>query len=303
MSARLLSLRHSESDSAPAAQDDVPTRSRRRKIAAFDQDREIVLFDELSLVFDKRNSALGGGSSLFSELVAARTPEDRMIIIRSVLAVMGFSSFGYGILQLVGERVIRQFALTTYTPPGWVNRYFRERYFELDPRLRASRTSTLPLIWDTRYLADPAQLDSRDPQAKRFLLDLDSHGLHSGIAFGLTIPSTLLHAVIYLDSANPRKDWITESVVGQAFTLGLSMHRFVSSCTQTITQRFGAEDLSEMQRAVLVCLANGLSDKEIAARLKTTAHNVDYHLRTLRRKHAAVNRTQLAYVAGRLGLV
>jgi DNA-binding NarL/FixJ family response regulator len=58
-----------------------------------------------------------------------------------------------------------------------------------------------------------------------------------------------------------------------------------------------------MQRQVLVGLASGLSDKDIAARLKTSAHNVDYHLRILRRKHDALNRTQLAYVAGRLGLV
>jgi DNA-binding CsgD family transcriptional regulator len=303
MSARPLSLWQSEPDSPSPIPKDAPKRSRRRKVPEFDQDREIVLFDERSLVCDKRKVASVNGSHIFGELIAARTPEDRMIIIRSMLAVMGFSSFAYGMLQLVGERVTRQLFLTTYTPSAWINRYFRERYFEVDPRLRASRTSTFPLVWDMRYLSDLSLLDNRDPRAKRFLLDLDSHGLRSGIAFGLTIPSTLWHAVVYFDSANPRRDWVTESVVGQALTFGLSVHRFVSSCTQTITQRLGSEDLSEMQRGILVCLANGLSDKEIGARLETSPHNIDYHLRILRRKHGAVNRTQLAYVAGRLGLV
>lgn len=302
MSAQLLSLRQSEPDGRPSARHILPVRSARPEVPGFDSEREVEFFDERSLVFDKRKSGLIGGSRIFGELIAAQTPAARMTIIRSVLAVMGFSSLAYGILQLVGERVTRQSFLTTYTPSNWVNHYFRERYFELDPRLRASRTSTFPLAWNLSYLSEPALLDTRDPRARRFLLDLDSHGLRSGIAFGLTVPSTLLQVVVYLNSTNPSKDWMTESVVGQALTLGLSLHRFVSGCTQRINQFLGTEDLSEMQRRILICLASGLSDKEIAAKLKTSAHNVDYHLRTLRRKHGALNRTQLAYIAGRLGL-
>jgi DNA-binding CsgD family transcriptional regulator len=303
MSAQLLALRQSEPDSQPSAHHILPGRSGRAEVAEFDSEREVVFFDERSLVFDRRKLGLIDGSRIFNELIAAPTAAERMTIIRSMLAVMGFSSLAYGILQLVGERITKQFFLTTYTPVGWANHYFRERYFELDPRLRASCGSTFPLSWNLSYLSEPSLLDTRDPRARRFLVDLDNHGLRSGIAFGLTVPSTLLQAVVYLDSTNPRKDWMTESVVGQALTLGLSVHRFVSSCTQAITRRVGAEDLSEKQRQILICLASGLSDKEIAAKLKTTSHNVDYHLRTLRRKHAALNRTQLAYVAGRLGLV
>jgi DNA-binding CsgD family transcriptional regulator len=61
--------------------------------------------------------------------------------------------------------------------------------------------------------------------------------------------------------------------------------------------------LSAMQRRILTCLAAGMSDKEIAIKLHTTAHNVDYHLRLVRRRYGATNRAQLAYIAGRLNLI
>lgn len=62
----------------------------------------------------------------------------------------------------------------------------------------------------------------------------------------------------------------------------------------------GRDDLSEMQKRILGCLADGLSDKEIALLLQTTSHNVDYHLRLLRRKYGAVNRARLAFLTGEM---
>lgn len=68
-------------------------------------------------------------------------------------------------------------------------------------------------------------------------------------------------------------------------------------------QRSDTDGLSETQKHVLAGVSKGLSDKEIARRLRTTTHNVDYHLRVLRRKYQVVNRAQLAYVAGRRAIV
>jgi DNA-binding NarL/FixJ family response regulator len=44
---------------------------------------------------------------------------------------------------------------------------------------------------------------------------------------------------------------------------------------------------------ILSCLAEGLSDKQIAARLDLSLSNVDYHMRQLRLSFGARNRVQL----------
>lgn len=52
-------------------------------------------------------------------------------------------------------------------------------------------------------------------------------------------------------------------------------------------------ELSDMRRDILRCLADGLSDKEIARRLSLSCYNVNYHLKYLRKRFSARNRVQL----------
>ena len=56
-------------------------------------------------------------------------------------------------------------------------------------------------------------------------------------------------------------------------------------------------ELSAVQKDILHCLAGGLCDKEIARRLALSSHNVDYHLRQLRKRFSVNNRVQLAKAA------
>ncbi len=55
-----------------------------------------------------------------------------------------------------------------------------------------------------------------------------------------------------------------------------------------------------MQRDILACLAQGLSDKEIARRMDMSIFNVDYHMRRLRSHFGVRNRVQLAAAAALL---
>jgi DNA-binding NarL/FixJ family response regulator len=56
-------------------------------------------------------------------------------------------------------------------------------------------------------------------------------------------------------------------------------------------------DLTSVQRQILHCLLQGLSNKEIARDLILTTYNVDYHLKCLRKRFSAHNRVQLVGVA------
>jgi DNA-binding NarL/FixJ family response regulator len=98
-------------------------------------------------------------------------------------------------------------------------------------------------------------------------------------------------------------DWITDHVLAQALSLGLSLHQRCSAYVRASHKLAVARDLPEPQERILRMVVEGLSDKQIAQRLDTTVHNVDYHLRRLRDRFGAQNRNQLAYAAGRTGAV
>ncbi|MGT2433925.1 helix-turn-helix transcriptional regulator [Cupriavidus basilensis] len=163
----------------------------------------------------------------------------------------------------------------------------------------------MPLVWD---LASLARGQARVEPAMRALLQtMDEHGLRSGVMFSLGAGKGMNHAIVSLSSPHAGREWISDSVLGQSILFGMALHQVWRAPLRTFTRntRVSGEDapLTVMQSRVLTCLAAGMSDKEIAIKLHTTAHNVDYHLRLIRRRYGATNRAQLAYIAGRLNLI
>jgi DNA-binding NarL/FixJ family response regulator len=59
-----------------------------------------------------------------------------------------------------------------------------------------------------------------------------------------------------------------------------------------------AKPISQVQRRILSALTQGMSDRQIADQLQMSTHNVDYHLRLLKKRYGAQNRVHLAYLAG-----
>ncbi|MFI5756575.1 response regulator transcription factor [Streptomyces sp. NPDC051569] len=59
--------------------------------------------------------------------------------------------------------------------------------------------------------------------------------------------------------------------------------------------------LTPREQEVLALLAEGDTYRMIAHRMGVSPHTVDTYLRRLRRKTGAANRTQLAFVAFKLG--
>ncbi len=64
-----------------------------------------------------------------------------------------------------------------------------------------------------------------------------------------------------------------------------------------------AEPLSEREAEVLSLVAEGLANKEIAARLRISEHTVRFHVRALLGKLGTQNRTEAVVRALRLGLI
>jgi DNA-binding CsgD family transcriptional regulator len=266
-------------------------------------DQNVSFLEEHDLTFDLSATRYDNRLRITNELIAAPNATARMTNVRSMLSIMGFNSLHYEARQLSGEQVAKTFFLKSYVPSQWATGYFREGFNAIDPRIDGIRSSPAPLIWDLNSLAKAQPGNAQTPKMRQFFDDLMRHGMSSGIAFSLTVPLSQMQIIISINSANASRDWIAPSVAGQALILGLSVHEYIKGCTAGLMQRTGIDDLSDMQKHVLAGLSKGLSDKEIARRLRTTVHNIDYHLRALRRKYRVMNRAQLAYVVGRLAIV
>lgn len=241
-------------------------------------------------------------SSIAGELVSTRDPAERMRLIHGMLRIIGFTHLSYVTLHASGERISSATFLDSAAPAHLDDAYFSQGHYLIDPRLQTMADSGMPVVWDIDHLC--ASLRSLLPtlRVRDFLSSLKSAVAHSG--FMLRVPIANVPLQILISFAAPHRDrgWITDAVFGQALMLACALHQSISGSVCLALQDNEAS-LSSMQHRILACVASGMSDKEIAQRLHTTTHNVDYHLRFLRKRYAASNRTELAYAAGRLGLV
>ncbi|MET0349167.1 MAG: autoinducer binding domain-containing protein [Rhizobacter sp.] len=228
-------------------------------------------------------------------LVAQTSPEGREVLVRGLMADVGFDWFGYGTVALRQRGGEPRSFFTTYAHAPWVRRYFGERYHEVDPRHTDAPRSGLPLVWSLDDIA-ARERDPRDAaRSGRFVADLEHSGIRSGMFFQLPSPAAPAERVVLsLMSRTGGRAWMNDAVLGQALTFGLCMHEFLSC---HVAPAGGPDLLSAVQRNILNCLSRGHSDKEIANRLQLSTHALDYHMRQLRRRFDVHNRVQLVNAA------
>lgn len=239
--------------------------------------------------------------ALLVALMAAETPELRQRSVKAMLQSLGFEWLGYGCFSQAGDRPVPRSFCTTYADPAWTQRYFTESYHLVDPRLQRVPESGLPVMWTL----DELEVEADTPSylrglRQRFFDDLRATGAGSGVMMGLPgMPGRDRH-IISLVSKRPSRDWMTDAVLGQVLTLALCLHEFYSRYTlapQANDPRSAAGTLTPLQSEILARLARGLPDKLIAAQLDLSLHNVDYHMRQLRKRFGVRNRLQLMQAA------
>ncbi len=255
--------------------------------------------------FGQQAAALRAEMVVAVQLMSAEEPEERARLLRALLHVMGFSALAYARVDERAEHRLtaHAWALDDTAPHHFGRDYIEGGYGGLDPRLAAVSASSVPLVWDLDWLLRAWRRDG-SPEALRGLFPaLECEGVQSGVMFSIPTAPGGVRAVVSLAAGRTGAEWIAEHVFVQALAFGLSLHRFASD-PRRLAIEVGAPDvvqketLTEMQARILSCLVGGLSDKQIAARLQTTPHNVDYHLRLLRRRYGAANRTHLAFLLG-----
>lgn len=259
-------------------------------------------FDEASVSPSTQRFRPAFGTHFVDELCTARSADDRSRVVRSVVHMMGFDTLAYATVQRLPTGLEWRSVLTSYISRAWLDRYLNQNYMDVDPRLHAACESASPFVWDLDHLA-ARNRSPRSEAVQSLLSDMDGQGLRSGLMFGINTAEPDTRAIVSLCCSNPRREGITDGIIGQALVFGLSLHEFFASTDHPGRTVQAEHGLSNTEQQILSCVARGLSDKEIAQRLATSYHNVDYHLRAIRRKLGASNRTHLAYLSGRMSLV
>ncbi|WP_293026913.1 LuxR family transcriptional regulator [Pandoraea sp.] len=262
---------------------------------------EFICFDETQLkVTDTGRERPGGVPSLVRDLRAAAGAADRQRLVRGTLYTIGFEWLGYGTMLPSSEGFAPRTVFTSYANPEWTERYFAERHYLIDPRLKESAHTCLPLAWDVEDLERSLGKAGWTNEGRRFIEDMLGSGIRSGICLALGSPANASELTfISLLSRAQSRQWIVDGIFGQAVTLGLCVHEFITQYARITTpaQPSDKRALSPLQQEILQCLSRGLSDKQIAYCLNLSSYNVDYHLRQMRRRFAVRNRVQLVNAA------
>jgi DNA-binding CsgD family transcriptional regulator len=246
-------------------------------------------------------------------LANARSDAERARIVAGLLHLTGFSTFTYFALEFTGDRVQRLFLHEAFTPSTYRGEYVRRHHFNVDPRTFGARMYNVPVVWDLRNL----RRESERPEAtfvrdgdngaretlEDFLQTMRDDGMCSGIMAPIAMPGRRLHAFMSFTAPRRSRDWITSSTVELALTIGLSVHKVGSPKLITTAREHTVNGLSAFELRLLTCVAEGASDKEIGRRLDTTPHNIDYHLRKLRKRFGVSNRIELTYLLSKLELI
>ena len=240
-------------------------------------------------------------------LAAAQNACERSRMVNGLLHLIGFSTFAYFGLEIARERIERLFLHEAFIPGTYRGEYVRERYHEVDPRTVAARQGSLPLVWDLQQLRaqpfDSLQTDRAQEGLEAFIRTMREDGMRSGLMFAMSIPGTRLHAFMSFTAQRRNRDWITSTTLEQALSIGMSVHTIASQQLTSVARERTSEGLTAFERELLLGIAEGASDKEIGRRLDTSAHNVDYHLRKLRKRFGVANRTELTYLTSKLELI
>ncbi len=255
-------------------------------------------FEECDLSLESLSTERHAPSSrLHAELVNEPCPRRRSSIVRHALHHLGFEWLAYVTMTVRSSGPVPEAFLATYAHRDWAARYFEKALWAADRRHVLAGRSTLPLAWTVDSLAESLNRDvERDSQAMDVLEAMAAHDVRCGLFHALPTPDPHEYAVISLTAPGTSCGWMDDGVVGQAMVLATSLHELVSKATRAGDTN-SVMALSSTQRRVLERLCDGHGDKRIAAELGMTTHNVDYHLRALRRRFGARNRVQLAQMA------
>ena len=222
---------------------------------------------------------------------------DPVSVILGWAAALGFDGATY----FAAARDVRRGPMTSWSTWGdrWDIAYRERRYADVDPRVQATRSRSLPCLWESGSIVARGRL-------ARFLCDAGSHGIRSGVA--IPIGAAESRAVVAFDASDaqvaPARRAALLAALGDMLWVAHAVHASrhpVPPVPATPVATSGP--LSERELDCLAMSARGLTSRDIALKLGIASRTVDFHIGNVLAKLAASNRHEAIAKAIAQGLL
>ncbi len=179
-------------------------------------------------------------------------------------------------------------------PLDWVTSYASRGYAFRDPVIRRMKSASAPFFWN-----ELEQDVKDDPVGARIMGEAADCGLKNGFSTsfitldGQAVGFSLAGQDFTVD---PEMRGVLNLIASYAIGRAIALQQESSSEAKRIT-------LSAREREALQWAAEGKNDWEIGEVMNISEHGADKHLRAVRAKLGAINRTQAVAEAIRRGLI
>lgn len=181
-------------------------------------------------------------------------------------------------------------------PQEWVSRYSTRGYAFVDPTIRRMMSGTSPFYWNE---LDPDIKD--DPAARRVMEEAEEFNLKTGFSSSLltldgqSVAFSLSGRQL---SNDPEMRGMLTLIASYAIGRAIALNQ-----EATTSEQGKMVSLSAREREALQWASEGKADWEIGEVMNISEHGADKHLRSVRSKLGASNRTHAVAEAIRRGLI
>jgi DNA-binding CsgD family transcriptional regulator len=195
---------------------------------------------------------------------------------------------------------------------GWPRQYTehwekRRNSFHASVLLRC-RSERLPFCWRADSVTSASGSDPCDRRpslkSRRIVRELTELGLCSALVVPMHLPRGRVASVGWWGSLQADR---LESLVDESgtslFVLASHFFEILRRSAMLEPGRGGAATLSAREIECLTLAANGFTDREMAERLRLSAHTVHFHLNNAASKLNARNRIHAVGLAAQLGII
>ncbi|MGH6853195.1 MAG: helix-turn-helix transcriptional regulator [Methylocella sp.] len=229
------------------------------------------------------------------DLDRARNLEDISAQVLRHASEMGAEHVMAGTIPGAGPRRKQlSHALFAEFPTEWLNRYLSRGYVLKDAIILRAKSNAAPFFWN-----ELAPFIDADPEARLVMEEAREFNLIGGFTAaiptldGQTVGFSIAGRHFEID---PDRRGVLTLIASYAIGRAIALRQESTNQSKKIT-------LSPREREALQWAAEGKADWEIGAVMNISEHGADKHMRSVRAKLGAINRTQAVAEAIRRGMI
>lgn len=215
--------------------------------------------------------------------------DDIFNLIVNMAADLGFDNVAYGCFS--GELELEDLApaVRLNYPDAWVDRYFNEGFFEIDPVVTNIMNAGRITLWSNL---------ARTKQEKDFISLASDHGLKHGLSVPLVGPNGGAYVFSFASL-----DDIRATQARECLMLAQLAHARLLETVDAMAPGGDGSALTDQQKVILKALADGETIGAVAGNLGMTKDGINYHLKAIRRALGTKNLPHSVAVAVRQDII